>query len=100
MEDKKTAEEIWKRFAENRGLDRVPMLFQKGDQQGTNWPEMKPKRNTYEWFIPKGIVKRNWMEKHLWRIPAVVVIFMELDWRETRWNEKKEQCAERVQKAR
>ena len=24
------------------------------------WPQMKAKRSTYEWFIPKGILKTNW----------------------------------------
>ena len=24
------------------------------------WPAVKPKRNSYEWFIPKGILKKNW----------------------------------------
>ena len=58
---------------------------------------MKPKRNSYEWFIPKGILKRNWMLKHLFELPAVVVIWMELDWNEPNWNEKRLELASRVQ---
>ena len=58
---------------------------------------MKPKRNSYEWFIPKGILKRNWMLKHLFELPAVVVVWMELDWNEPNWNEKRLELASRVQ---
>ena len=58
---------------------------------------MKPKRNSYEWFIPKGILKQNWMQKHLFELPAVVVVWMELDWNEPNWNEKRLELASRVQ---
>ena len=62
-----------------------------------NLNRMKPKRNSYEWFIPKGILKRNWMVKHLFELPAVVVVWMELDWNEPNWNEKRLELASRVQ---
>ena len=61
---------------------------------------MKPRRTSYEWFIPKGILKTNWMHKHLNLIPSVVVIFIELDWNDPDWNEKKKECATRVQSVR
>ena len=61
---------------------------------------MKPRRTSYEWFIPKGILKTNWMNKHLNLIPSVVVIFIELDWNDPDWNEKKKECASRVQSVR
>ena len=61
---------------------------------------MKPRRTSYEWFIPKGILKTNWMDKHLNLIPSVVVIFIELDWNDPDWNEKKKECATRVQSVR
>ncbi|PNF36899.1 Trafficking protein particle complex subunit 11 [Cryptotermes secundus] len=57
---------------------------------------MKPKRTSYDWYIPKGILKRNWMNKHLNEMPAVVVIFYELDWDDPLWNEKSIECASRV----
>ena len=61
---------------------------------------MKQRRTSYEWFIPKGILKRNWMSKHLELIPSVVVIFVELDWNDPDFNEKKKECASRVQSVR
>lgn len=57
-------------------------------------------RNSYEWYIPKGILKRNWMKKHLKEIPAVVVIFYDLDWDDPDWPEKKIECTSRVQSIR
>jgi hypothetical protein len=57
--DRPNLQWIWNEFApRNRGLDRVPMRIAKGDD--LEWPKMKPKRNSYEWFIPKGIIKKNW----------------------------------------
>ena len=50
--------DLWKRFVVDRGLDRVPVRIR--HTKDLRWPQMKPKRNTYEWFIPKGILKRNW----------------------------------------
>ncbi|TRY69565.1 hypothetical protein TCAL_07632 [Tigriopus californicus] len=84
--------------AENRSLDRVPLHFMPEDK--LEWPQLKAKRSNYEWFIPKGILKRNWMTKHLWQIPSVVVIFMELDWSGPNFLEKKAECASRVQSVR
>ena len=40
------------------------------------------------------------MHKHLNLIPSVVVIFIELDWNDPDWNEKKKECASRVQSVR
>ena len=34
--------------------------------------------------------------KHLRELPAVVVIFFELDWTDPDWNEKKLECAGKV----
>ena len=57
-------------------------------------------RTSYDWYIPKGILKRNWMRKHLNELPAVVVIFYELDWDDQFWNERSIECASRVQSVR
>jgi hypothetical protein len=57
-------------------------------------------RTSYDWYIPKGILKQNWMNKHLNELPAVVVIFYELDWDDPLWNEKSVECASRVQSVR
>ena len=54
-------------------------------------------RQSYEWYIPKGILKTQWMKKHLTQVPAVVVVFYDLDWDEHMWKEKQMECATRVE---
>ncbi|KAG8232620.1 hypothetical protein J437_LFUL012976 [Ladona fulva] len=90
---------IWDAFSNARTADRAPVTFKllSPDQE---FPPLKPRRNSYEWYLPKGILKRNWMDKHLNQLPAVVVIFYDLDWDDPFWNEKKLECASRVHSLR
>ncbi|EFA10428.2 Trafficking protein particle complex subunit 11-like Protein [Tribolium castaneum] len=90
---------IWETFSNNRRADRSPVFF-KLISNAHEFPVIKPKRNSYDWYIPKGILKRNWMNKHLYEIPAVIVIFYDLDWNDSLWNEKMIECASRVQSLR
>lgn len=90
---------IWDLFSGSRRLDRAPVQF-KLISNSHEFPVIKPKRNSYDWYIPKGILKRNWMNKHLNEIPAVIVIFYDLDWNDAYWNEKVIECASRVQSMR
>ncbi|XP_049939900.1 trafficking protein particle complex subunit 11 isoform X1 [Schistocerca serialis cubense] len=90
---------IWDAFSNNRRPDRAPVQF-KLLSASHEFPPMKPKRNSYDWYIPKGILKRNWMNKHLNELPAVVVVFYELDWDDPHWNEKRIECSSRVQSMR
>lgn len=90
---------IWETFSNNRRADRSPVLF-KLIGNAHEFPVIKPKRNSYDWYIPKGILKRNWMNKHLYEIPAVIVIFYDLDWNDNLWSEKMIECASRVQSLR
>ncbi|XP_054273779.1 trafficking protein particle complex subunit 11 [Macrosteles quadrilineatus] len=90
---------VWEALANSRRQDRSAVHF-KLLGPVHEFPTMKPKRNSYEWYIPKGILKRNWMKKHLKEIPAVVVIFYDLDWDDPDWPEKKIECTSRVQSIR
>nr|XP_023021888.1 trafficking protein particle complex subunit 11 [Leptinotarsa decemlineata] len=90
---------IWETFSSNRRLERTPVLF-KLMSNSHEFPVIKPRRNSYDWYIPKGILKKNWMSKHLYEVPAVVVIFFDLDWNDPQWNEKMIECASRVQSMR
>lgn len=88
---------IWDSFCNNRRHDRVPLQFQvvAGDHE---YPKCRTnKRQSYEWYIPKGIIKRNWMNKHLNLVPAVVVFFYDLDWDEPLWKEKQMECSTKVE---
>lgn len=64
---------------------------------GTEFPIAKPKTRSYEWYHPKGILKRNWLNKHLNILPSVVVLFQQLEWSDPQWTEKQLQCASHVQ---
>ncbi|XP_043524770.1 trafficking protein particle complex subunit 11 isoform X1 [Frieseomelitta varia] len=90
---------IWDAFSNNRRLESSAIQF-KLLSPTHEFPTVKPKRNSYEWYKPKGILKRNWMNKYLNEIPAVVVVFYNLDWNDPQWNEKKMECASRVQSLR
>ncbi|XP_017788618.1 PREDICTED: trafficking protein particle complex subunit 11 [Habropoda laboriosa] len=90
---------IWDTFSNNRRLESSAIQF-KLFSPTHEFPTVKPKRNSYEWCKPKGILKRNWMNKYLNEIPAVVVVFYDLDWNDPQWNEKKMECASRVQSLR
>ncbi|CAB3373976.1 Hypothetical predicted protein [Cloeon dipterum] len=90
---------IWDAFTNNRRHDKVSVHYKLFPPEHV-FPTAKPKRNTYEWYIPKGILKRNWMNKYLNVVPSVVVIFYDLDWFDPFWNEKKIECASRVQSVR
>uniref|UniRef100_A0A5F8G8L2 Trafficking protein particle complex subunit 11 n=1 Tax=Monodelphis domestica TaxID=13616 RepID=A0A5F8G8L2_MONDO len=87
---------VWDAFCANRRADRVPISFKvlPGDHE---YPKCRTKRTSYEWYIPKGILKTGWMNKHLNLVPALVVVFYELDWDEPQWKEKQSECATRVE---
>ncbi|XP_062584990.1 trafficking protein particle complex subunit 11-like [Saccostrea cucullata] len=88
---------IWDSFYNNRRSDRVPLQFKvfPGDHE---YPKCRTnKRQSYEWYIPKGILKTGWMNKHLTLVPAVVVVFFDLDWDEPLWKERQMECATRVE---
>lgn len=40
------------------------------------------------------------MNKHLEQVPALVVVFYELDWDNAQWKEKQTDCAAQVEKVR
>ncbi|MBN3301762.1 TPC11 protein, partial [Amia calva] len=87
---------IWDAFCANRRADRVPISFKvlPGDHE---YPKCRTKRTSYEWYIPKGMLKTGWMNKHLNLVPALVVLFYELDWDEVQWKEKQSECATKVE---
>lgn len=87
---------IWDAFSANRKIERTALNF-KLLPIGTEFPVAKPKTRSYEWYHPKGILKRNWLTKHLNILPSVVVLFQNLEWSDPQWTEKQLQCASHVQ---
>ncbi|XP_062523062.1 trafficking protein particle complex subunit 11-like [Corticium candelabrum] len=90
---------IWHTFAVDRRTDRAPINFQcfPGDH---DYPKAKAKRTTYESYTPKGILKQNWIKKHLQQVPAVLALFYDLDWEDQQWKERQIECASRVESMR
>ncbi|KAH1003355.1 trafficking protein particle complex subunit 11 [Dendroctonus ponderosae] len=88
---------IWDTF-HNRS-ERGAVLYQ-SISNTHKFPVLKPRRNTYDWYIPKGILKRNWLAKHLQQVPALIAVFFDLDWKEPQWTEKMIECASKVQSMR
>ncbi|XP_040569787.1 trafficking protein particle complex subunit 11 [Lepeophtheirus salmonis] len=85
---------IWNTFSE------VSSRLRFVNMENLEFPALKPKRTTYDWYIPKGILKRNWMSKHLNGIPSVVVLFVQLDWKHPNWSEKILEVASKVKSVR
>lgn len=49
-----------------------------------------------ESYVPRGILKSNWLNKHLQLVPSVIVTFFDMNWTDPFWNDKKNECAKRV----
>uniref|UniRef100_A0A1B0CG32 Trafficking protein particle complex subunit 11 domain-containing protein n=1 Tax=Lutzomyia longipalpis TaxID=7200 RepID=A0A1B0CG32_LUTLO len=90
---------IWDAFNANRKNDRLHLQF-KLIPTNYEFPVSKPKRQSYEWYHPKGILKRNWILKHLHILPAVVVTFHSIELSDPTWAEKQLQCTSAVQTLR
>ena len=73
---------VWQSLASNRGPDRHAFHLVTLDLETCELPVGKPARQTYEWLIPRGILKRNWVTKHLEVLPSVVVVFGHINWSE------------------
>ena len=44
------------------------------------------KKEDLDMFIPDGIIKSGWLEKHLERVPSLVCLFVDLEWTDPNWN--------------
>ncbi len=45
-------------------------------------------KTSYNWYVPKGLLKRNWIDKYLSRVPALVVVFVNLDWNDPHYGDR------------
>ncbi|KJH49606.1 hypothetical protein DICVIV_04273 [Dictyocaulus viviparus] len=45
----------------------------------------------------KGILRRDWPMKYLEKIPALIVLFLDLDWDHASWSEKKTEAENQFQ---
>lgn len=86
----------------SKGVIAIPFNFRAAIQfkllpPTYDLPVVKPKRQSYEWYHPKGILKRNWILKHVHVLPAVIVVFQDLEWNDPQWTEKQYECMSMMQ---
>ncbi|XP_070496804.1 trafficking protein particle complex subunit 11 isoform X1 [Chironomus tepperi] len=77
-------------------IERPPIQY-KIIPNNYEFPTKKPKRQSFEWYNPKHILKKNWMLKYQHVVPSLIVVFMELEWKEPQWSEKQVQCSTMIQ---
>ena len=80
---------IWDLFTSNRRADRLPLHFY-AIQADHRFPLAKAKAAGVEPSLSSGILRTNWVTKHCRDVPAVVVLFVELDWTSADWAERVE----------
>jgi len=68
-------QKVWELFTSNRGLDRHALNFKQLQLDNLELPVCKPPRTSYEWYLPRGVLKKNWIDKHLNQLPSVMVLF-------------------------
>ncbi|VDP03561.1 unnamed protein product [Heligmosomoides polygyrus] len=69
-------------FCRLRPPDRPPLNLRLVSGE-LELPQKKDKKSG------KGILRRDWPSKYLERVPALIVLFLDLDWDHSSWNEKK-----------
>ncbi|ULT98334.1 hypothetical protein L3Y34_000017 [Caenorhabditis briggsae] len=56
--------------------------------------DIPPKRD--EKGLDKGILRREWPSKYLDKVPALIVVFIDLDWNHPSWEDKKTEAESKV----
>ena len=87
---------IWESFSSTgRTANRLPIVYRllPADHE---FPVSKIKKSYEYGTIPGGILKRNWIRKHMYEVPALVVLFAELEWDDPAFAEKKIACSSKI----
>lgn len=90
---------IWDAFSNNRGPDRAPLNFVILHEKHV-FPKPKPKHPSYEWYEERGVLKSNWLHKHLAQVPAAAILFFDMDWDDPQWADKRADCSARIRALR
>lgn len=90
---------IWDAFSNNRGPDRSPLNFVILPDKHV-FPKPKPKHPSYEWYEERGLLKSNWLHKHLAEVPAVAILFFDMDWDDPSWADKRNDCSAKIRALR
>ncbi|VDN55186.1 unnamed protein product [Dracunculus medinensis] len=89
---------IFQAFTQNRGSDRLPLNIAILSAEHSFYAKKKFVRKTSK--SPKGFIKLSWLTKYLYDIPAVVVVFTDLNWNHPSWNEKVTECESKISSIR
>jgi hypothetical protein len=90
---------IWSALSKGRTSESVPLVY---NLTGADEKQVVPVRKfkeqhvsnaTEEEFVPPGIWKTNWINKHKNVVPAVVVVFFDLEWGAEDWEKQQAECA-------
>ena len=85
---------IWDSFS-SRNAERLPILYRllPTDHE---FPLSKLKKSYEYGTVPGGILKKNWIRKHMYEVPALVVLFVDLEWDDAAFSEKKIACSSKI----
>eukprot|EP00055_Hartaetosiga_balthica_P002785 m.5261 g.5261 ORF g.5261 m.5261 type:complete len:1143 (+) comp2368_c0_seq1:79-3507(+) len=88
---------VWEEMKNLNQNENASLSYELCQDPQTCFPKRKAKPQrvlgiTEEDYIPPGIIKLNWMKKHAQEIPAVVVVFIPLEWEAENWNDREQQC--------
>uniref|UniRef100_A0A915CEK8 Trafficking protein particle complex subunit 11 n=2 Tax=Parascaris TaxID=6254 RepID=A0A915CEK8_PARUN len=89
---------VFSTFTQNRAPDRAPlrMMLLSADNPmyaGSTHKGKSPKSS-------KGYIKIRWMRKYVREVPAVIVVFADLNWNHPSWNEKVTECESKISSLR
>uniref|UniRef100_A0A1E1XLT0 Trafficking protein particle complex subunit 11 n=1 Tax=Amblyomma sculptum TaxID=1581419 RepID=A0A1E1XLT0_AMBSC len=90
---------IWDAFSNNRGPDRAPLNLVMLPEKHV-FPKPKPKHPSYERYEERGVLKSNWLRKHLAQVPAAAILFFDMDWDDPQWADKRADCSARMRALR
>ena len=95
----KTGKDVHKRifeaFTVHRSTKRPHLNYQSVPAAHVYPPRPKQRLN-YEGYTPEGIIPVGWVNKHLHKLPAAVVLFHELDWDSEEYEQKQAECVSRI----
>eukprot|EP00123_Amoebidium_parasiticum_P013280 comp21872_c0_seq1/m.31288 comp21872_c0_seq1/g.31288 ORF comp21872_c0_seq1/g.31288 comp21872_c0_seq1/m.31288 type:complete len:1149 (-) comp21872_c0_seq1:208-3654(-) len=82
---------VWRGFNVNAEPTKARLNY-RSVHMNYRFPPRKGKKD-YDHYQPAGILKNNWIYKHLHVLPAVTVVFFELEWDDPRWDERQNECS-------
>eukprot|EP00124_Ichthyophonus_hoferi_P003484 Ihof_evm1s304 gene=Ihof_evmTU1s304 len=80
---------VWQSFLSNSESGKTPLTYKSVPVNH----RFRPKKERNSNYKPRGLIKSNWMYKHLHVLPAVVVVYFELEWDDQRWDNVQAGCA-------